>query len=80
MKNRKQVNEVIIHEFHKDHCDCCLEDGFEMAGARGLNTNYKAISLDEQKEDSRLNKGSSMQHGGRRGYLRFLGRGNWCYW
>ena len=71
---------MIIHEFHKDHCDCCLEDGFEMAGARGLNTNYKAISLDEQKEDSRLNKGSSMQHGGRRGYLRFLGRGNWCYW
>ena len=50
MKNRKQVNEVIIHEFHKGHRDCCLEDGFKMAGARGLHTDYKAISLDEQKE------------------------------
>lgn len=78
MKNRKQGNEVIVHEFHKDHHDCCLEDGFEMAGARGLNTSSKAISLDEQKEDSRLKKGSSMRHGGRREYLRFLGRGNWC--
>ena len=67
---------MIIHEFHKGHRDCCLEDGFEMAGARELNTSSKATSVDEQKEDSRLKKGSSMRHGGWREYLRFLGRGN----
>ena len=33
LKNGRQESEVAILVFHRDHCDCCMEDGWRCQGS-----------------------------------------------